>query len=211
MLGRMSSAAEKVDQRRLRGRATRDQILDAAREVLREAGYGGATMRAVADAAGVRLSLVHYHFGGKRRLFAELLEHENAQLLVRQRALFAGDEPLAEKWLRACKYLRDDLRSGYVRVLWELWSAGLAEPELAERWRAAVLDWIDLLDGVAADWAAERELDLPVSSRVLATAVAQLFLGAEVQILGGLKEKQVPNFEALELCAQLIGAAERRA
>ncbi len=97
MLERMSSAAEKVDQRRIRGRATRDQILDAAREVLRAGGYGGATMRAVADAAGVRLSLVHYHFGGKRRLFAGLLEHENEQLLVRQRGLFAGGEALAEK------------------------------------------------------------------------------------------------------------------
>jgi AcrR family transcriptional regulator len=211
MLRPVSSAAEKVDQRRLRGRATRDQILDAAREVLRDSGYGGATMRAVADAAGVRLSLLHYHFGGKRQLFAALLEYENEQLLARQRTLFAGEEPLADKWLRACQYLGDDLRSGYVRVLWELWSAGLADPGLAERWRTAVLGWIDLLDRVAAEWASERGVDLPVSSRVVAALVAQLFLGAEVQILGGLTERQVPNFEALELCARLIEAAEHRA
>lgn len=210
MLTPVSSAAEKIDQRRLRGRATRDQILDAAREVMRGHGYGGATMRAVADAAGVRLSLVHYHFGGKRQLFAELLEYENEQLLTRQRALFARDEPLGEKWLRACQYLRDDLRSGYVRVLWELWSAGLAEPELADRWRTAVLGWIDLLDRVAADWASDQGVDLPASPRVLAAVVAQLFLGAEVQILGGLTEEEVPNFEALELCARLIETAEQR-
>jgi AcrR family transcriptional regulator len=179
--------------------------------VLRDSGYGGATMRAVADAAGVRLSLLHYHFGGKRQLFAALLEYENEQLLARQRTLFAGEEPLADKWLRACQYLGDDLRSGYVRVLWELWSAGLADPGLAERWRTAVLGWIDLLDRVAAEWASERGVDLPVSSRVVAALVAQLFLGAEVQILGGLTERQVPNFEALELCARLIEAAEHRA
>src|SRR3954447_4411814 len=158
----MSSPVEKVDLRRARGRATRELILDAAREVIREHGFAAATMRTVADAAGVRLSLVHYHFGGKRQLLVALLEHENEQLLGRQRALYAGDAPLAEKWLRACEYLREDLASGYVRVLWELWAAGIAEPELAERWRTAVLGWIDLLEEVTAAWATERNVELPV-------------------------------------------------
>ena len=56
-----------VDQRVARGELTRTLILDAARDVLRESGYAGATTRAVADRAGVQLSLVHYHFRGKPR------------------------------------------------------------------------------------------------------------------------------------------------
>lgn len=206
----MSSPAEKVDLRRARGRATREGILDAAREVIREQGFGATTMRAVADSAGVRLSLVHYHFGGKRRLLTALLEHENERLLERQRALYGGDAPLSEQWLRACEYLREDIRSGYVRVLWELWAAGLAEPELAALWREALLRWLDLLEEVAAAWAAEQGVELPLPPRALATLVGNAFLGAEAQLLAGMPESRVPNLEALEACAALIAAAERR-
>lgn len=206
----MSSPVERVDLRRARGRATRELILEAARDVIREQGYAATTMRTVADAAGVQLSLVHYHFGGKRQLLTALLEHENERLLARQRDLYAGDEPLAEQWRRACDYLREDLRSGYVRVLWELWATGLAEPELAARWRAALLGWIDLLEHVAAGWAEAQDVELPLSPRALATLVGNVFLGAEAQLLAGMDESEVPNLEALEACAELIGRLERR-
>lgn len=205
----MSSPVERLDLRRERGRATKEQILDAARDVIRAQGFAGTSMRAVADAAGVQLSLVHYHFGGKGQLLTALLEHENERLLERQRALYAADEPLAAKWLRACEYLREDLRSGYVRVLWELWAAGLGKPELAERWRAALLGWFDLLEQVAAGWTAEHGVDLPLSPRALATLVGNAFLGAEAQLLAGMPEADIPNIEALEACAGLIAAVER--
>ena len=93
----MSSSVEKVDQRIVRGEATRQLIFDAASEVLRAQGGAATTTRAVAERAGVRLSLVHYHFGGKGGLLAALLERENARLLERQRALFSGPEPLARR------------------------------------------------------------------------------------------------------------------
>src|SRR5919108_6565433 len=131
----MSSALRKLDQRIARGEATREQILDAAGQVLSAEGGAAATTRAVAQRAGVRLSLVHYHFGGKGGLLAELLERENSRLLERQQSLYAGPEPLSEKWRTACAYLREDLRSGYVRILWELWAASLADEALARRWR----------------------------------------------------------------------------
>jgi AcrR family transcriptional regulator len=206
----VSSPAEKVDRRRARGRATREQILEASRDVIREQGYAATTMRTIADAAGVQLSLVHYHFGGKRQLLTALLDHENERLLARQRDLYSGVEPLADKWLRACEYLREDLRSGYVRVLWELWGTGLAEPELAARWRDALLGWIDLLEEAAAGWAAEQGIELPLTPRVLATLVCNLFLGAEAQLLAGMPEGEVPNLEALAACAELIARLESR-
>src|SRR6266508_3805578 len=137
----VSSQEPVLDQRIARGDATRAQIVDAARAVLAESGFAAATTRAVALRAGVQLSLVHYHFGTKRQLLGAVLEHENARLLARQGDLYAGPEPLAEKWRTACRYLGEDLRSGYVRILWELWSAGLADEELAQRWRQAMAGW----------------------------------------------------------------------
>ena len=201
--------AGKLDGRAVRGEATRLRILDAARDMLVERGYGGTSTRAVAERAETQLSLVHYHFGGKRQLLAALLEHENDRLLERQRRLYTGEEPLAEKWLQACRYLGEDLSSGYVRVLWELWATGLAQPELAARWRAALLSWISLLEEVAATWADEQGIELPFSPRALAALVANAFLGAEAQILAGMNEREVPNLEALEACARLIARLEQ--
>ncbi|MBA3821019.1 MAG: TetR/AcrR family transcriptional regulator, partial [Deltaproteobacteria bacterium] len=119
-----------VDGRARRGLETRLRILDAAREVLLARGSGGTSTRAVADEAGVRLSLVHYHFGGKQALLVAVLQSENEGLLERQRALYARLGPLAEKWRTACEFLDQDIHSGYVRVLWELWAAGLADETL---------------------------------------------------------------------------------
>lgn len=51
---------------------------------------------------------------------------ENARLPARQRELYGNDQPLAAKRRTACGYLREDMGSGYVRILWEL----CAEAEL---------------------------------------------------------------------------------
>src|SRR5215218_114787 len=193
-----------VDQRVARGDATRAQIIDAARDLLREDGFAGTTTRAVAERANVRLSLVHYHFGGKGPLLAALLQAENARLLARQQDLFEAEEPVADKWRTACAYLREDLRSGYVRILWELWAAGLSDPELAERWRDALAGWRELLADVVERWADEHGLELPLPPRALATLVANAFEGAEVEILAGVSEEEAPHHEALEAIGALI-------
>ena len=206
----MSSPARKLDLRKARGEDTRVQILDAARDALSEHGYARTTTRAIADRAGVQLSLVHYHFGGKQQLLVAVLERENERLLERQRALYAGPGALADKWRTACAYLREDLRSGYVRIVWELWAVGLADDELAERWRQALAGWRDLLASVAADWSDDLDLELPISPRALATLVANAFQGAEAEILAGVTEADAPHLEALESIAALIEWAERR-
>jgi AcrR family transcriptional regulator len=207
----VSSRAEpKADGRALRGEATRLRILDAARDLLVEHGYGGTSTRAVAERAGAQLSLVHYHFGGKQQLLVEVLERQNAQLLERQRLLYAEPGPLSEKWRAACAFLDEDIRSGYVRVLWELWAAGLADEELAGRWRAAMGGWRDLLEAVFAAWADDLGLELPVSPRVLAALVANVFEGVEIELLAGVSEDEAPHREVLQALGALIEQAEAR-
>jgi AcrR family transcriptional regulator len=206
----MSSPAKKLDLRRARGQDTRALILDAARDALGENGYARTTTRAIADRAGVQLSLVHYHFGSKQQLLAAVLKRENERLLERQRALYAGPEPLSEKWRTACAYLDEDLHSGYVRILWELWAVGLAEDELAGHWRDAIAGWRELLTSAAEAWKAELDFDLPISPHALATLVGNAFLGAEAEILAGVREQEAPHVRALESVGDLIDWAERR-
>ena len=197
-----------TDGRTLRGQATRDRIVDAAREMLVEHGHAGTSTRAVADHAGVRLSLVHYHFGGKQGLLVEVLERENEQLLARQRELYAAPGPLADKWRIACDLLDEDIKSGYVRVLWELWSAGLADPELAAGWRSAMSGWRDLITSVFEAWSEELEIELPLRPRALASLVANLFQGIEIELLAGVDEVDAPHREVLDAVGALIARAE---
>jgi AcrR family transcriptional regulator len=200
----MSSAAE-TDRRALKGQATRDRLIEAARDVLVAHGHAGTSTRAVADAAGVNLSQVHYHFGGRQGLLIEVFRRENEALLARQNALFSAPGPLSEKWRIACDFLDEDLHSGYVRVLWELWAAGLTDPELAAGWRDAVSGWRELLEEVFAAWSEDVGLELPISPRVMATLVANIFYGMEVDLLAGL---EAPHREVLDAIGALIERAE---
>jgi AcrR family transcriptional regulator len=199
---------ELKDRRSVRGDATKELILEAARESLREQGYSGTSIRAVAERAGVQLSLVHYHFGSKQSVLVAVLERENEKLLERQQALFTGPGPLSAKWRAACRFLEDDLESGYVRILWELWAAGLADEELAARWRDATAGWRRLMAEVVEEWSREVGLELPISATAVATLVANLFQGLEVEILAGVSEDEAPHLEVLEAVAQLIERIE---
>jgi AcrR family transcriptional regulator len=200
-----SAAHPETDRRAIRGLQTRQRIVDAARDVLVAHGHAGTSTRAVADAAGVSLSQVHYHFGGRHGLLIEVLERENEALLARQTALYSAPGPLSEKWRLACDFLDDDLRSGYVRVLWELWGAGLTDPELAAGWRAAVAGWRELLESVFAAWIVDVRLELPISPRLMATLVANVFYGIEVDLLAGV---EAPHREVLDAIGGLIERAE---
>jgi AcrR family transcriptional regulator len=203
--------SSRIDGRSVRGAETRLRILEAARDVLVERGYAGTTTRAVADRAGVRLSLVHYHFGDKRSLLVDVLERENERLLVRQTELYDAPGSLAEKWRIACEFLDEDIRSGYVRVLWELWAAGLADETLAARWRAATAGWRDLLTSVFERWAESLARPLPLRPRALAAFVANVFQGIEVELLAGVSEEESPHREVLEALGDLIARAEASA
>lgn len=197
-----------TDGRAVRGEATRRRIVDAAREVLLERGHAAASTRAVADEAGVRLSLVHYHFGGKQGLLLEVLERENELLLQRQHKLYAAPGPLADKWRVACDFLDEDVRSGYVRVLWELWAAGLADEDIAAGWRAAMAGWRSLLESVFVAWADGLALDLPISPRAVATLIGNLFEGIEIELLAGVPPQDAPHREVLDAIGVLIERAE---
>lgn len=209
-LDEAATPAPSEDLRLAQGRSTRDLLLAAAGDLLSREGYAATSTRAVAERAGMQLSLVHYHFGSKRGLLLAVLDDLTERLLDRQQTMFSDERPFAEQWHTACDYLREDIHSGYVRILWELWAAGLADPELAERWRATQRSWRELIEARLERLQAEQGVELPMSPRLLATLIGNLFEGAEVEILAGVPEDETPHLEALDACTALIALAERR-
>src|SRR6266498_3607863 len=65
---------------RLPAPARRAQLLDVARRVFARDGYRGASMEAIADAAGVTKPVLYQHFPSKHALYWSLLESELGQL-----------------------------------------------------------------------------------------------------------------------------------
>lgn len=53
---------------------SKELLIQAAKRVFAEKGYDGATVKDLADAAGVNVSLVSYHFDGKENLYRTCLE-----------------------------------------------------------------------------------------------------------------------------------------
>lgn len=66
---------------RLTADARRSQILDVAIDVFGRAGYYGASMNDIADAAGVTKPVLYQHFDSKSDLYSALLEEVGSRML----------------------------------------------------------------------------------------------------------------------------------
>jgi AcrR family transcriptional regulator len=165
--------------------ATATRILEAARSRLLADGYAGLTTRRVADIAGVPLSQIHYHFGGKKGLVVALLDRENRRLVDRQRQMYSAEAPLWKRYEQACDLLDEDLASGYVRVLQEMIAAGWSDPALASQVVAMLESWFDVLQEVAREAEARFGSLGPFAAADLAGLIGLAFLGGEAVILLG--------------------------
>jgi AcrR family transcriptional regulator len=82
----MSDAATPA--RRRDAVATRQALLDAARQLFDAHGFRGTTVRAIGERAGVDQALIARYFGGKAELYQAVLDEDQGQL-----AAPAGEEP----------------------------------------------------------------------------------------------------------------------
>ena len=70
---------------------TRQRILQAAEPLFADLGFSGVSMRAIANAAGVHLGQLPYHFGTKEALYREIWEYWISQ--VEADALLSENRP----------------------------------------------------------------------------------------------------------------------
>jgi len=179
-------------------------ILEAARNRLLSDGYANLSTRKVAIEAAVPLSQLHYHFGSKNGLILALLDAENERRLERQQTMYAEDEPLWQRYERACDYLEDDLESGYVRVLQEMIAAGWSEPAVGSAVRSLLVGWYEVIAEAIQRTAPAAGSFGPFTARELATLVGNAFLGAEALLLLGFDRRTLPIRSSLRRVGQLI-------
>jgi AcrR family transcriptional regulator len=88
------------DGRLVRGRQSRERILAAARELILERGFDGATLRAIAARAGMGASSLYRHIRSKEELLVEDLAVRQEEAWRRFRAEDDRARPVRERLLR---------------------------------------------------------------------------------------------------------------
>jgi len=76
---------------------TRDDILDAAAQVIRRKGFHGASMADIADAVKLQKASLYHHVTSKQEILLDLLERALQLLSDRISQIAAGDLPADEK------------------------------------------------------------------------------------------------------------------
>lgn len=159
-------------------------LLDAAERLLIEVGHAGITTRRLAEAAGVNHGLVHYYFGSNENLLVRALERFTERMIVRQRELYASDEPFVEKWRTAMRFLvAEDVV--YEKVWMELQALAWNDEGLRERLERVNAEWRAVLTEAFAE--PHRELGLTMPLDALVSLVVTFNIGIIVERLGGIE------------------------
>jgi AcrR family transcriptional regulator len=104
---------------------TRQNIVEAAREVFAARGFRGATVRAIATAVDVDPAMIRHYFGTKARLFEATLE-------------FPADGP--DQLLAAITGDTEGLGQRLTRAYLELWEAPQTRSQMMIATRASLTD-----------------------------------------------------------------------
>jgi AcrR family transcriptional regulator len=181
---------------------TKARILEAAYQRLAREGYAALSVREIARDAGVNFALIHYHFESKDQLVLAVLDEANRRLLERQQRMYRAPGGYAEKWAQARRFYENDLASGFVRVLMELYAASMSNAGLREQFRPRILAWFEVIHQVAREAFQDYALDLPISPEVVACWISNFWIGMELATLTGtgdpkLHEQALDAFEAM--------------
>jgi AcrR family transcriptional regulator len=109
------------------GKATSAAILSAAETVLVRYGHAGFTLKRVAEAAGIAVGNLNYHFPTKDSLLSRLVERTLAEFLRQFAALPpSGAETVAERFGDLVVwFMNDSTTVRYTHLFRELWAAAL--------------------------------------------------------------------------------------
>jgi AcrR family transcriptional regulator len=114
------------------------RIVEAMRRSVAARGAAGSTFDQVAREAGVSRGLLHYHFGTKERLLAEVVRRDSEIRLERLGTELDAATTVAEV-LDVLVHSLEDLVErdpGFVALMFELFTSGRRNPEIAAEFAA---------------------------------------------------------------------------
>jgi AcrR family transcriptional regulator len=134
---------EPTDLRVRRGLATRDRLIDAARDLFGRHGYDGTSIEAILRAAGIQRGALYHHFDSKRAVFDAVLDRVIADLAAKvAEAARAAPDPAASLRAGCAAWLHLTLDPALQRIT-------ILDPPSVLGWkRAREIDARHVLGGV---------------------------------------------------------------
>lgn len=162
------------------GASTKQRIVEAAFQTLKDEGFAGTSARAIARRGGFNQALIFYHFGTLNDLLLTTLDKTSSDRMARYRDSMGKALSVDEKIQTATRLYREDLASGHITVISELIAASLARPDLGPEVVARMEPWIVFAEAVITDLLAGSMFEATVNPRTLAFAVVALYLGVDL-------------------------------
>lgn len=136
----------------------RQQLLDAAVQVMSERGVAAATTRAITEAAGVPQGMFHYCFDSKGALLRALLERESESALAAASQLDPGSDTFAEALSKVVHSQLARVRADPARylVITELTVVARTDAELLELSRWEHRQYVELVTHQLGRWHPDR-------------------------------------------------------
>ncbi len=174
--------------------STKDRIIEAALETLKEDGFAGASARTIAKRGGFNQALIFYHFGTVNDLLLAALDRTSEIRMAKYRDAVKGVASVEDAVRVATELYREDLASGHITVLSEMMAGSSDRPDLGPQIVARIDPWIDLAEEAVRNVLGGTGLETIAPPRAIAYAIVALYVG--VDLLSHL-EKDDSNAEAL--------------
>jgi AcrR family transcriptional regulator len=183
-----------------RSEATRVLLLERARTVFEQRGYGAASVADIVNAAGVARGTFYVHFKSKREIFIALVSAVREELVAGQMRPLTGTRTVADAVRHAIEqYLRAYRTSARMISLIE---------DTATSDRAVRSAWLETRDALLANTvhALERLQERGLARFDGSTRTVALALGAMVERMGAIRYVLGYRFNEEELLATLTSA-----
>jgi AcrR family transcriptional regulator len=188
-----------------RSSETRERIMEAALETLREEGFSGTTARAIAARGDFNQALIFYHFGSVSNLLLEAFRRSSVEQVAKYREAAAKVTSLSDLVEIARRLHSEDMESGSVTAVTQLMAAAASDPDLGRAVLDRFDDWIHLVQDALARAVEGHPLAAVVQPRESAYAIAALFLGIELMTRLDPQRSEAPAvFEMMANLARLI-------
>ena len=160
--------------------STRERIVAAAVQTLREEGFAGTSARSIARRGDFNQALIFYHFGSVLDLLVAVVEALSAERLAQYRAAIADVPDLRTALAVARRQYAVDVREGHITVLVELIAGASSAPQLGPELVRCMEPWIGFAEESIARFLGATPLASMIPSREAARALLAIYVGMEL-------------------------------
>jgi len=185
---------------------TADTIVDAMRTSVAQRGVAGSTFEHVARQAGVSRGLLHYYFGTKERLLAEVVRRDSdlriSELEERLSGARSADDFVALLRTSLERMLADDPQ--YVALVFELFTLSQRNDEIAAEFAQLLRRGREHVAALLGEKQRQGVVHLHASAEAVADMIFALGDGLAIRMLAEPGRDWAPTVDAAELAVRAL-------